>query len=85
MHIAVTDTGPGMSREQLDRAFEDFYTTKSGGTGLGLSVVRRLVADLEGSLKVQTEPGSGTTVEIILPSAGPPDASARPPVHPSTP
>jgi signal transduction histidine kinase len=79
VRIAVTDTGPGMSREQLDRAFEDFYTTKPGGTGLGLSVVRRLVADLEGSLKVETEPGSGTTVEITLPAAEPPELPSAPP------
>ena len=78
VRIVVSDNGPGMTREQLNRAFEDFYTTKPGGTGLGLSVVRRLVSDLEGTLKVQTEPGTGTTVEIVLPSAGPIDRPAAP-------
>lgn len=73
VRITVTDTGPGMTNEQLEQAFEDFYTTKPGGTGLGLSVVRRLVADLQGTLRVQTEPGTGTTVAVLLPAAGPPD------------
>jgi signal transduction histidine kinase len=69
--ITVADTGPGMSREQLDRAFNDFYTTKPGGTGLGLSIVRRLILDLNGSLRVETEPGAGTRVLIELPTGIP--------------
>jgi two-component system, NtrC family, nitrogen regulation sensor histidine kinase NtrY len=68
VRVHVTDTGPGMTRAELDRAFDDFYTTKPGGTGLGLSIVRRLVLDLGGSLRIDTEPGTGTraTVEIPL-------------------
>ena len=68
VRIHVKDTGRGMSREELDRAFDDFHTTKPGGTGLGLSIVRRLVLDLGGSLRIDTEPGAGTraTVEIPL-------------------
>ncbi|HXV85191.1 MAG TPA: ATP-binding protein [Gemmatimonadales bacterium] len=66
VRITIKDSGAGMTAEQLERAFEDFYTTKPDGTGLGLSVVRRLVADVEGSLKVQTEPGVGTTVTVTL-------------------
>jgi signal transduction histidine kinase len=64
--LEVADTGSGMTREQLDRAFDDFHTTKPGGTGLGLSVVRRLVADIGGSLRVATEPGTGTRFTIEL-------------------
>jgi signal transduction histidine kinase len=67
--LIVADTGPGMTRAQLDRAFEDFYTTKAGGTGLGLSIVRRLVLDLEGSLRVETEPGKGSAFHVELPAA----------------
>jgi signal transduction histidine kinase len=68
VRVHVTDTGSGMTRAELDRAFDDFYTTKTGGTGLGLSIVRRLVLDLGGSLRIDTEPGAGTraTVEIPL-------------------
>lgn len=65
--IVVADTGHGMTREVLDRAFDDFFTTKDNGTGLGLSVVRRLVADLGGSLQVATEPGIGTRFVVHLP------------------
>lgn len=69
IRVTVADTGPGMTRAELDRAFEDFYTTKPGGTGLGLSIVRRLVLDLSGSLRVETAPGQGTTFVIELPAA----------------
>lgn len=68
--LTVQDTGRGMSREELARAFDDFYTTKSGGTGLGLSVVRRLVADLGGTLRVETEPGTGSCFTVELPAGG---------------
>jgi signal transduction histidine kinase len=71
VRITVADTGPGMSRKELDHAFDDFYTTKAGGTGLGLSIVRRLVLDLNGSLRVETEPGAGTSFVIELPAAPP--------------
>jgi signal transduction histidine kinase len=67
--LSVADTGPGMTREQLDRAFEAFYTTKPVGTGLGLAIVRRLIADLGGALQVETTPGRGTTFSIELPAA----------------
>ena len=69
VRITVTDTGHGMTREELARAFDDFHTTKKGGTGLGLSIVRRLVADLHGSLRIETEPGAGTTAIVTLDSA----------------
>jgi signal transduction histidine kinase len=68
VRIIVADTGAGMSRAELDRAFEDFYSTKEAGTGLGLSIVRRLVLDLGGVLRVDTEPGAGTRVTIELPA-----------------
>ena len=69
VRITVADTGPGMTREQLERAFDDFYTTKPGGTGLGLSIVRRLVMDLDGALRIETEPGAGTRVVLEFPAA----------------
>jgi signal transduction histidine kinase len=68
VRIAVRDTGRGMTKAELDRAFDDFYTTKQGGTGLGLSIVRRLVLDSNGSLKVETEPGEGSTFIVELPA-----------------
>jgi signal transduction histidine kinase len=70
VRLTVADNGRGMSEAELSRAFEDFHTTKEGGTGLGLTVVRRLVADLEGSLRVETRPGEGTRVIVELPGSG---------------
>lgn len=68
VRIAVSDTGRGMTKGELDRAFDDFYTTKEGGTGLGLSIVRRLVIDSNGSLKVESEPGKGSRFVVELPA-----------------
>jgi signal transduction histidine kinase len=69
VRLVVADTGRGMSRAELERAFDDFYTTKPDGTGLGLSIVRRLVQDLGGTLRVETEPGKGSTFTVELPGA----------------
>lgn len=76
VRITVADTGPGMTGEQLERAFDDFYTTKAGGTGLGLSIVRRLVMDLGGALRIETELGAGTRVILELPIASAQPAGA---------
>ena len=70
VRVTVTDTGPGMSKAELDRAFDDFHTTKAGGTGLGLSIVRRLVLDLGGVLRIETGPGTGTRAIVELPVRG---------------
>lgn len=67
VRVTVSDTGRGMSEQELARAFDDFHTTKAGGTGLGLSVVRRLTADLQADLRVESAPGDGTTFVIDLP------------------
>jgi signal transduction histidine kinase len=68
VRIIVADTGSGMTRKELDQAFDDFYTTKPDGTGLGLSIVRRLIQDLNGTLRVETEPGTGTRFVVDLPA-----------------
>jgi len=67
VRISVSDSGRGMTKAELERAFDDFYTTKPGGTGLGLSIVRRLVLDSNGSLKVETEPGKGSKFIVEIP------------------
>ena len=68
VRITIEDTGPGMTRAELDRAFDDFYTTKPGGTGLGLSIVRRLILDLGGAMRMETEPGKGTRATVEVPA-----------------
>lgn len=69
VRLLVSDTGRGMSKAEVDRAFDDFYTTKKGGTGLGLSIVRRLVLDAQGTLRVDSHPGKGSKFIVELPSA----------------
>ena len=67
--IAVTDTGAGMSAEQLARALEPFYTTKPDGqgTGLGLPMVFGFAKQSRGHFKLYTEPGHGTTARLYIP------------------
>lgn len=67
VRVTVTDTGAGMSEEQQARVFDDFYTTKKDGTGLGLSIVRRIVMDLGGAVRVESEPGRGSRFILELP------------------
>jgi signal transduction histidine kinase/ActR/RegA family two-component response regulator len=68
--IAVKDTGSGMTPEVVQRAFDPFFTTKpiGEGTGLGLSMVYGFVTQSGGQVKIDSAPGAGTTVTILLPA-----------------
>jgi PAS domain S-box-containing protein len=68
--IAVTDNGGGMTKDVMDRAFEPFFSTKSvdAGTGLGLSQVYGFIKQSGGHVKIYSERGEGTNVQIYLPS-----------------
>jgi signal transduction histidine kinase len=70
--ITVTDTGHGISPDDLRRIFEPFYTTKGRGkgTGLGLAICRQLTAALGGSISVQSQPGKGSTFYVRIPREG---------------
>lgn len=74
--ITITDNGKGMDREAIDRLFQPFYTTKSKGNGLGLSISRRLIEQHNGSIEVASEPDKGTTFTITLPLQEP-DSSQK--------
>jgi signal transduction histidine kinase len=70
--LRVQDTGIGMDREALARAFEPYFSTKATGTGLGLSIARRNVELSRGTITVESEKGRGTTVTIKLPQSAEP-------------
>ncbi|HXX65582.1 MAG TPA: response regulator [Polyangiaceae bacterium] len=69
--IEIRDTGCGIPPEHIDRLFTPFFTTKPAGkgTGLGLSISRRIVRALGGDIHVQSAPGRGTTMTVVLPAA----------------
>ncbi len=68
-HVIVrfTDTGGGISAENLSRVFEPYFTTKTSGTGLGLLIVRRIVREHGGELSIESSEGKGLTLTIRLP------------------
>jgi signal transduction histidine kinase len=67
VEIAVSDTGSGISREQLEKIFRPFYTTKRGGTGLGLSLCRRIISQHGGTLTAESEVRKGSRFIIRIP------------------
>ena len=67
VRIEVSDTGSGLTREECERLFTPYYTTKHHGTGLGLAIVQSVVSDHGGSITVDSAPGKGTTFRIDLP------------------
>lgn len=68
VEIHVTDTGPGIADDVLPRIFEAYFSTKKGGTGLGLPTCRRIVEEHGGRITVQSELGKGTSFVIRLPA-----------------
>jgi len=67
--IHVTDTGVGIRPEDLDKIGQPYYSTRKGGTGLGLPTVHRIVKEHGGTLEVHSEPGRGTRFTLWLPAA----------------
>ena len=67
--IRVRDTGSGIPADQLARVFDLYFTTKAGGSGIGLSMVFRTVQLHNGDIEVESTPGAGTTFTISLPRA----------------
>ncbi len=82
LRVEVRDTGVGMDAETRVRAVDPFFTTKSeGGTGLGLSTVFGITRQLGGTLSIDSEPGAGTSVVVLLPiaDAPPPEPAVQDP------
>ena len=81
--VEVEDSGVGMDSAALAKIFEPYFSTKATGTGLGLTIAKRNVELMGGSIGVRSEPGVGTTVSMTLPVVTRPPAPAEPPTHPT--
>lgn len=73
VRIDVIDTGRGIPAENVKKIFDAFYSTRKGGTGLGLSTTRRIVEEHGGRITVHSDQGRGTCFTITLPVGGPPE------------
>jgi two-component system sensor histidine kinase BaeS len=77
--LTVADTGTGIAPENLSHVFERFWradqsrSRRTGGSGLGLSIVRDLVAAHDGTVDAASEPGAGSVFTLRLPNSGPPE------------
>lgn len=69
VEMRVEDHGVGMAPRDVARIFEPFYSRRKGGVGLGMWTVRAYLEALDGSIEVESHPGQGTTVSVVLPSA----------------
>jgi len=66
--ISFSDSGKGIDPKEKEKIFEPFFTTKEGGTGLGLSIVHKIVENHHGLIKVDSQPGKGSTFTVLLPA-----------------
>jgi signal transduction histidine kinase len=67
IRIAFTDTGKGISADNLNHLFQPFFTTRGSGTGLGLMIVRRIVREHGGEIDIESRVGKGTRFTLFLP------------------
>ena len=65
--VKIEDTGSGISEENLSKIFNPFFSTKEKGSGLGVSIVRNIIEGHRGTIRIESQEGSGTTVTIRLP------------------
>jgi two-component system sensor histidine kinase PilS (NtrC family) len=76
VEVEFIDNGPGIAVEDLPRVGQPFFTTKRGGTGLGVAIAQRIVERHGGTLVFESAPGRGTTARVSLPAATAPVAQA---------
>jgi signal transduction histidine kinase len=76
VHVAIEDSGPGISAEAQERLFRPFVSELSGGTGLGLAIAKEISAALGGRIELVSEVGKGSTFELVLPADASQPASA---------
>jgi len=65
--LEISDTGAGIAEENLGKIFEPYYTTKSDGTGLGLTITYKIMKEHGGDIQVRSRPGQGTTFTLVFP------------------
>ncbi|MEX1361737.1 MAG: ATP-binding protein [Nannocystaceae bacterium] len=89
VELRVTDDGPGIAPERMDRIFDPFFTTKERGTGFGLAIVHRVVQDNSGTIELSSSPGKGASFRLRFPVAtnspetvAPPQTEAEAPPRP---
>ena len=75
VELTIADTGEGIAPDHLPKIFDPFFSTKEGGTGLGLALTQQIIVEHGGRIEVRSEPGRGTTFAIRL------VAAATSPVH----
>ncbi|MBN1350314.1 sensor histidine kinase [candidate division KSB1 bacterium] len=69
IHLSIIDDGEGMTKDVVDKMFKPFFTTKSGGTGMGLGIVKRIVVQNKWGIRVESAPRKGTKMKLIFPAA----------------
>ncbi len=77
--VEIEDTGTGIPPAEADKIFNPFFTTKEGGTGLGLALAHKIIEDHDGSVTFRSSPGAGTTFRLLLPVIGEPPAERKSP------
>ena len=69
LRLEIADTGPGIGEDEAKKLFEPFYTTKAQGLGLGMPYPNKVIEQHGGTVSLNSRPGEGTTISIVLPSA----------------
>jgi len=82
--LHIIDTGPGIAPDMIDRIFHPYYSSKKGGSGLGLPVSRRIVEEHGGTLRVHSTPGKGTDFTLQFPTEPAPEDDAHDPAPDET-
>ena len=67
LKIEIEDNGKGIDQKDLANVFDPYFTTRQSGTGLGLAIVHRIIESHNGEVRIESEPGKGTSVIIYLP------------------
>ncbi len=76
MKVEIEDTGVGIEPSETERVFNPFYTTRDGGTGLGLALAHKVIQDHGGVISFKSTPGVGTTFTIVLSLVAEPPTAA---------